>query len=170
MDRAVRYGVGIAGAAVAAMMVIGMADIALTATKFPVPGAIELMEMLMVLVVFLALPEIELKRGHIAIDLIAVRMPIGVRALFARIGYVLGLAFYALMAWQAWKLFWNSWTIREYAAGLVQFPVYPTKGLFAIGVTLVAMAAAINLVRSLLARDAEVATATRAAAVEKKVL
>ena len=60
------------------------------------------------------------------------------------------------MAWQAWKLFGGSWSIREYATGLVAFPVYPTKALFALGVTVASIAALTNLVRSMISPNAEI--------------
>ena len=103
--------------------------------------------MLMVLVIFMALPEVEVRRQHIAIDLISARMPLAVRRAFALFGNVLSLCFYGAMAWQAWKLFWGSWSIREYATGLVAFPVYPTKGLFALGLTLASVAAVAHVLK-----------------------
>jgi TRAP-type C4-dicarboxylate transport system permease small subunit len=137
----------IAAIAVLAMMLIGGTDVVTTLFGLPIPGAVELIQVLMVLVIFLALPEVELRRQHIAIDLVSERMPLSVRRAFALLGNVLSLCFYGAMAWQAWKLFWGSWTIREYATGLVAFPLYPAKGLFALGLTVVAVAALANVLK-----------------------
>jgi len=54
------------------------------------------------------------------------------------------------MAWQGWLLFLNSWRIGEYAPGLIAFPIYPSKALFAIGVTLVCVVLLVHLHRALL--------------------
>jgi TRAP-type C4-dicarboxylate transport system permease small subunit len=137
----------VAGIAVLAMMLIGGTDVVTTIFGLPIPGAVELIQVLMVLVIFLALPEVELRRQHIAIDLVSERMPLSVRRAFALLGNVLSLCFYGGMAWQAWKLFWSSWSIREYATGLVAFPLYPAKGLFALGLTVVGIAALANLLK-----------------------
>jgi len=147
LNRLAVFGLIVASIAVLAMMLIGGADVVTTIFGLPIPGAVELMQMLMVLVIFMALPEVEVRRQHIAIDLVAARMPLAVRRAFALFGNVLSLCFYGGMAWQAWKLFWGSWSIREYATGLVAFPVYPTKGLFAIGLTLAGIAAVANLMK-----------------------
>ena len=147
LNRLAVFGLVIASIAVMAMMLIGGADVVTTIFGFPIPGAVELIQMLMVLVIFMALPEVEVRRQHIAIDLVSARMPLAVRRAFALFGNVLSLCFYGAMAWQAWKLFWGSWSIREYATGLVAFPVYPTKGLIALGLTLASIAAVANLLR-----------------------
>jgi TRAP-type C4-dicarboxylate transport system permease small subunit len=168
LSRAVDLGIALASIAVLAMMLVGVTDIVATLVKFPLPGALELMEMLMVLVVFLALPEVEFRRDHIVIDLIAVRMPPPVQVAFVWTGNVLALLFYGAMGWQAWKLFWSSWSIREYATGLVAFPVYPTKGLFALGVTVVSIAALINLIRSITLPNARIAPDARSVRIADK--
>lgn len=149
LHRFVGIGAAIASLAVLAMMLIGAADVIATLFGFPIPGALELMEMLMVLVVFLALPQVEARRQHIAIDLVLERLPSVVRQVLALVANALGLLFFAAMAWQAWKLFWSSWSVREYASGLVAFPIYPTKALFALGVTAIGVVALVNLWRSL---------------------
>jgi TRAP-type C4-dicarboxylate transport system permease small subunit len=137
----------VASIAVLAMMLIGGTDVVTTIFGLPIPGAVELIQVLMVLVIFMALPEVELRRQHIAIDLVSERMPLSVRRAFALLGNVLSLCFYVGMSWQAWNLFWGCWSIREYASGLVAFPLYPTKGLFALGLTVVGIAALANLLK-----------------------
>ena len=147
LNRLAVFGLVIASIAVLAMMLIGGADVVTTIFGLPIPGAVELIQVLMVLVIFMALPEVEVRRQHIAIDLVSARMPLPVRRAFALFGNVLSLCFYGAMAWQAWKLFWGSWSIREYATGLVAFPLYPTKGLFALGLTLASIAAVANILK-----------------------
>lgn len=139
----------VASVAVLAMMLIGVADIVATMLSVPIPGAFELIQLLMVLVIFLALPEVEARRQHITIDLLLQHVPLGLRRAVGIFNDLLSLLFYAAMAWQGWILFWNSWAIGEYAPGLIAFPIYPSKGLFAIGITLVCIVILVNLRRSL---------------------
>ena len=56
------------------------------------------------------------------------------------------------MMWQAWRLFAGSWAIRETTSGLVHFPVYPAKALFALGLTAVTDDLPTNLLGSTLKR------------------
>lgn len=147
-------GIAIAGWAVLAMMVIAAADVAGTIFKHPVTGALELVQALMVMVIFLALPYAEAGNQHIAVDLFYSKMPSGVRRACSLVGLVLSLVFFGAMAWQGWKLFWNSWTIKEYASGAIQFPVYPSKALFALGVTAATLVILAKLVLALRAQPA----------------
>ena len=166
----VGLGLTVAGLAVLAMTVVGTSDIVAMWFKVPIPGAYELIALLMVLVIFLALPEVEFSRKHIAIDMLSERASPPIRHVFAVIGNVLSLLFYAAMAWQAWRLFWGSWSIREYATGLVAFPVYPAKALFALGVTVVAVAACANLLRTMTSREAATLPVKNVPVTEKDML
>jgi TRAP-type C4-dicarboxylate transport system permease small subunit len=107
------------------------------ATQFgyPIAGALELIEALMVLVIFMALPDVQRQGQNITVDLIFQRLSAGMRKSASAMGDVLALVFFGAMAWQGWKLFWESWVIREYAPGLFAFPVYPSKAFYALGLT-----------------------------------
>jgi TRAP-type C4-dicarboxylate transport system permease small subunit len=153
LRRIVAVGVLVSSAAVALLMVIGAADVVGTAFGYPVPGAVELMEVLMVLVIFLALPEVELNQRHITVDLVVRRLPRRARRLSAILACALGLAFFTAMAWEGWELFWDSWKVREYASGLLAFPIYPVKALFAVSVTVVSAIALVNLALAIFERD-----------------
>lgn len=148
-------GIAIAGAAVLAIMFIGAADIAATLLNFPIPGAHELIQALMVVVIFLALPEVEARRQHITVDMLTQKLRPTLRRVLGVVNDLLSLLFFSAMAWQGWILFWNSWKIREYAPGLIPFPVYPSKVLFAVGVTLASIVIVVNLLRSLMPSRAD---------------
>lgn len=144
----IRGGVLVASLAVLAMMAIGATDAVATFFGRPIPGALELAELLMVLVVFLALPDAEAQRRHITIDIVSGRLPGAMRRALAVFGTVLSAGFYGAMAWQAWRLVADSWSVREYTAGLVGFPVYPFKALLAVALTIVTAIALRNLLRA----------------------
>lgn len=143
-------GIAIAGVAVLAMMFIGAADIAATLLNYPIPGALELIQALMVVVIFLALPQVEARRQHITVDIVTQRLRPGPRRALGVINDLLGLLFFGAMTWQGWMLFWNSWKIREYAPGSISFPIYPSKALFSLGLTLASAVIVVNLLRSLI--------------------
>lgn len=153
--RFARAGLLVAGFATFVMMAIGATDAFSTFLGHPIPGALEFAELLMVLVVFLALPDAESNGKHITIDLVSSRLPQALRRLLTTLGATLSLVFYAAMAWQAWRLFAGSWATREHTAGLVNFPVYPAKAMFAVALFVVAVIAMTNVLRALRGRIAQ---------------
>ena len=144
-SKVISAGVVIASLAVLAMMLVGAGDALFTFAGQPIPGALELAELLMVLVVFLALPDAEARGRHIVIDIVTSRLPKYFSRPLAVFSAALSLIFYGAMMWQAWRLFAASWAIRETTSGLVHFPVYPAKALFALGLTAVTVICLLNL-------------------------
>ena len=92
----------VAGLCVAAMMLLTVADIVLRAlaTK-PIPGLLEIVELLLACSFFLALPATFLRDKHIVVDVIDAMAPRQV-PLLKRISAALGVVVLALMAWQGW--------------------------------------------------------------------
>lgn len=145
-------GIVVASWAVFAMMVIGGADVVGLILGAPITGALEFAQALMVIVIFLGLPYAERSNQHIRVDLFYNKFPPAMQRACSIFGLFLSLLFFGAMAWQGWKLFLNSWKIREYASGAIQFPVYPTKALFALGVTAATIVILAKLVQALRAR------------------
>ena len=140
----------LAGAGLLVMMLIGVVDI--IGTKFfniPLPGAYEATEALMVVAVFLALPYTQRQRQHIAVDLFVTRLGPRARHALDIVGVSLTFAIFALVAWRGWVLGLDSLAIREYASGIVQFPMYPSKLALAVGATLMALQCALDLAGTL---------------------
>jgi TRAP-type transport system small permease protein len=151
--RVVTAGLVVASLAAFTMMVVGAGDAFATFLGYPLSGALELAELLMVLVVFLALPDVEATRKHIAIDIVSSRLPGRFSRPLAVLGALLSVAFYGAMSWQAWRLFADSWAVREQTAGLVKLPVYPAKALFAVALTVVTAIALRHLVQSFVSKS-----------------
>lgn len=147
-SRVVGAGVVVASLATFVMMIVGAGDALLTFVGHPIPGGLELAELLMVVVVFLALPEAEARGRHITIDIVSSRLPKALSRPLALFSAALSLLFYGAMTWQAWRLFAGSWAIREATSGLVHFPVYPAKALFALALSAVTAICILNLVRT----------------------
>lgn len=144
--RTTGYGVTVASIAVLAMMLLASADIVGTIFRVPVDGALEIIETLMVIVIFLALPDAEMRGQQITVDLVYQRFSPRTKRVATFVSGVLALVFFGAMAWQGWKLFYESWQLGETASGLVRFHIYPSKGLFALGVTITAIVILVKLV------------------------
>jgi TRAP-type C4-dicarboxylate transport system permease small subunit len=136
----------LAGASLLSMMLIGAIDI--IGTKLvdrPLPGTFELTEALMVLGVFLALAHTQARRQHIAVDLVTRRLGRGARGALDLFARLLTLGVFALIAWQGWVLGLGSLRVREYAPGIVQFPLYPSKLALAVGATLMVLQSLVDV-------------------------
>jgi len=92
----------LAGIALAAMMLVTVADVVLRAVaNLPIRGTLEIVELLLACTFFLALPASFLRDEHIVVDIVDAWAPRRV-ALLRRIAGVLGVVLMALMAWQGW--------------------------------------------------------------------
>ena len=92
----------VAGVALAAMMLLTVADVVLRALlNRPLRGTLEIVELLLACTFFLALPASFLRDDHIVVDVIdglAARQVPRLR----RFAGALGVLLMALMAWQGW--------------------------------------------------------------------
>lgn len=132
------------------MTLIGAIDI--IGTKFlnrPLPGTFEATEALMVVAVFLALAHTQARGQHIAVDLVVSRLGPAARRGLDLLAKLLTLGVFVLIAWRGWVLALTSFSIREYASGIVQFPVYPSKLALALGATLMVLQTAVDVARVL---------------------
>jgi len=92
----------LAGIALAAMMLVTVADVVLRAVaNLPIRGTFEIVELLLACTFFLALPASFLRDEHIVVDIVDGWAPRRV-ALLRRIAGVLSVVLMGLMAWQGW--------------------------------------------------------------------
>ena len=85
----------------AAMMVLTVADVLLrTFFGYPVRGMLELIELGLACTVFLGLPAVFLRGGHLVVDVIDQIAPPSVARLLDFVGALVSLGVLAVMAWQ----------------------------------------------------------------------
>ena len=93
---------GAASIALAAMMLVTVADVVLRAAlNKPIRGTLEIVELLLACSFFLALPAAFLRDEHIVVDMVDSIAPRRV-PLLRRIAALLGVVVMAVMAWQGW--------------------------------------------------------------------
>lgn len=128
-------------------MFLGTADV--VGTQFfgqPVPGALELTENTMVLIVFGALAYAQIRKSHIRVELLLTRMGPRTRVAMDMIAHVAALLFFGLLLWQAILESQFSWQIGEATVGLVRFPLYPARWILAAGTALMMAQLLLDLV------------------------
>ena len=138
LARANRAMATVAGVAILLMMLAGAVDVVATnldligLSSRPVPSTNEFMATMMVAAVFLGVPLAQQRRAHIQVtigELSGRRFGRGLEAL----RHTLHALFYALIAWFGWSVASHSVATGEFAAGLIDFPVWPARIALAFG-------------------------------------
>jgi len=131
-------------------MFLGTADV--VGTQFldkPVPGALEITESTMVLIVFGALAYAQTRRAHIRVELLYGYMPPRVQAFMDAATHLTALVFFALLAWQGKGEAAYSWQIGEATLGVIRLPLYPARWLLVIGTALLLLRLVFDVVADL---------------------
>lgn len=140
-------GVLVAGAGVllVAMMVLACANVLLRSLGFPIKGTFELMGFFGSLVAAFALGKSQMKREHIAVDVVIQYFPTGVKKVLSGVGYLIGAVFFVLAAWQTARWATTLWRVNELSETL-RIIYYP----FVYGVSLGCLVIALVLVIDML--------------------
>lgn len=99
----------------------------------PVTGMLEGVELLLVFAVFAGLAQTQAEGGHITIDAFTERLHGRARAFMRAFTALLALLLFSAMTWATGAYAWRSWQMNEYSAGLIAFPIYPSRFVVAFG-------------------------------------
>lgn len=113
---------------------------------WPVPGTLEITESTMVLIVFGALAYTQEKRGHIRVEILHGFMSPRIRSLVDAITHFLALVFFVLVFWHSIGELTYSWELMEATMGTIRFPLYPARTLLTIGVALLIVQLALDVI------------------------
>ncbi|GHF49427.1 TRAP transporter small permease [Seohaeicola zhoushanensis] len=135
---------------IALMAVVGTADvIGTSALGHPVPSALEISEVALVIVVFTGLAAAQMKGSHITVDILSGRFRGPLKMVSQAASLLSAIAFFGVIAWFGWLEALHSWEINEYASGGTPIPIYPGKFLLACGCTVAALESLRQLLRAL---------------------
>jgi TRAP-type C4-dicarboxylate transport system permease small subunit len=128
-------------ASLATMMLVTVADVCLRGMfGMPIKGVVDMVEITMLLVVFLGLPEAFLRNEQIVVDVVDSLLPQPVLAVVKAVGAVLSMAFLSLLAFNLWRPLLDAYRFGDRKADF-PVPLYPLIGivLFSIVCSLIAM-------------------------------
>lgn len=128
-------------------MFLGTGDV--LGTQFagwPIPGAKELTESTMVLIVFGALAYAQIRRSHIRVELVYTHVNPRTRAIMDVITVLAALVFFSLLFWQGVGEAIQSWRIQEADVGLIRFPLYPARTVLVLGTALLIVQLVLELI------------------------
>lgn len=128
-------------------MFLGVADVIGTQIlDSPVPGAKEITESTMTLIVFGALTYAQIRRSHIRVELLYTHTGPRMQAVLDVVADLAGLVFFGLLFWQAYQEAEYRYLINERTDGLIRFPLYPARIVLAAGTGLMILRLALDAV------------------------
>lgn len=101
--------------------------------NWPIPGAIELVGLLMIMHVFFPLAKTQETKRHIAVTFVVDRLPIKLKWRAQFIVLVLSFAIFVILAWRLGIEARQSIAAREFIAGSIDLPWYPSRIVAALG-------------------------------------
>ena len=131
-------------------MLVGVADV--VGTEFfgrPLLGTLEFTESSMVLVVFGALAYAQERRAHIRVELLYGFAGARGKSFMEAVTHIVAFIFFALVAWMGYVELVYSLEIKESTMGSVRFPLYPARVLLVLGVALLLLRLAIDIVQDI---------------------
>ena len=132
-------------------MFLGVADIVGTQVLLmPVPGPRELIESTMVLIVFGALTYAQIRRAHVRVELLYLKMPPRGRAVMDVITDLAAIAFFGLILSEAISEAQYSSQIKEATTGLIRFPLWPARFTLVAGCSLMILQLCLHLIQDLI--------------------
>jgi len=125
LDRIGAWFSGLALTALTVMLIIVAADIVGSKVfSTPVPGAMDLVSFLGVMVIGFAMPQSYMKGRHIRIDFVTNLMPPGMRKVVRSLSLMLCQVFFALIVWRVFLYAHDLWAHGEKSL-TVKISVFP---------------------------------------------
>ena len=130
------------------MVLLTVADVLLRLVlDRPIRGALEIVEFLMVMVVFFAMAYTGLLKGHIVIQVLPSRLPERLRAILDSIADLISIGFGCLVIWQGIAQA-HITQLRNDISGVLSIPVFPFYYVLVLGVALLVLVFLANLLDS----------------------
>ena len=144
-----RWANWIAGGTLVAMMLITVVNMVLRAVWVPLAGLADGVGFLAAIVIALALGYTQIKRGHVAIDIVMMRFSLRVQAITDSIIYLISMALFGLIAWQVARLAGHYWEIGSISVSLWNIAFFPITYVVAFGCALISLVLLVDFLKSL---------------------
>jgi len=134
------------GIALVLLAVVVTADVVARALGFALVGAAEIGGILLALLVFLPLAYTQYLRGHVTIEVLVSIFPRKLRQWADVTSLLLCLGFSILLVIGSGDNAWESYERQEFQFGTMPFPLWPVKAVVAVGLLLLSVQIALQLV------------------------
>ena len=115
-------------------VVLGVGIVSRYVFGYLIPGIYDIVQLLLVWVVFLSLSFTQKENRHIRVEIILRYLSERKRLYLDLAAMSFGCLLCVIMSYQAAKLAWSSLTILEYWPGLLRVPIYPSKIALFLGI------------------------------------
>ena len=139
----------VAGLFLLAMISITGANIVLRQFGLPIRGTFELMGYFGAIVTALALGYTQIKRGHIAVDIVVLRFSEKTQRILHAVNHLVCMAFFTIVTWQVFKY---ASTLRETGevTETLQIIYYPFTYAVALGCLILAFTFLVDFLKSII--------------------
>lgn len=121
----------------------------------PVLGAVEMVGLLTVVVVFCVLAFTESKRAHIVVEIVLSRLRGLTKAILTSMMCFLGAIFFIIMGWQGWGLMWSNLFPIMRTTGVLSIPFAPFMFIMAFGCLLFGLELLVHMFSPLTSEEKE---------------
>ena len=142
----------IAGLFLVAMIAITGANIVLRQFGLPIRGTFELMGYFGAVVTALALGYTQIKRGHIAVDIVVLRFSEKTQRILHAVNHLICMVFFIIVTWQIFKYATTLWETGEVTETL-QIVYYPFTYAVALGCLILAFTFVVDFLKILFANQ-----------------
>ncbi len=132
---------------VLAMAVIETLNVIGRKLLIPVPCALEAVESLLVVSVYFGMSFVAMAGGHVNITIATERLSPSTQKFLDAVANFLGMVVFGFLAGGAWVEFVKAVRIMEMRIGVYRFPIWPFRLFFVIGLTMLVIQLAINVIR-----------------------
>ena len=124
----------VAALGVTAIMMLTVTDVARrTATGRALAGTVDLSELTMVALVFLALGLTQLEQQHVSVNLVTTRLPQDVARWLRLAGLCVAIGLITWLCIAAAQEAWRSYNRNEFRFGLLRVVVWPARAMIPLG-------------------------------------
>ena len=139
----------IAGLFLIAMITITGANIVIRLFWLPIRGTFELMGYFGAVVTAFALGYTQIKRGHIAVDIVVMQFSKGTQKILHVVNHLVCMAFFAIVTWQVFKYATTLWKTGEVSETL-QIVYYPFTYAVALGCLILSFTFLVDFLKAIL--------------------
>jgi tripartite ATP-independent transporter DctM subunit len=139
----------VGGIALLAMMVLVVIDVVLrTVLKLPMPGTIELVELLLVIVLFSGMTAVELSHGHVRVTILIDKFSAKAKQVTIAAADFVAFGAVSIIAWQSFihAIYLHS---SNYQSGVMKVPIWPFAAATSVFMAIFALALLINIIESI---------------------
>jgi TRAP-type C4-dicarboxylate transport system permease small subunit len=116
----------------------------------PLPATTEMSELLLPYIIFPSLAYALAAGSHIRVTLVTDRFPERGQLWCDILAYTIGAVLLGIMTYFGWRLFWQSWVIKEEMMATIDLPWWASKFIFPVGAAIFCIQFVVQMVSTIM--------------------